>query len=325
MSMTMLDLGVRLRQERESRGLSYEDVARSSKIAVRTLVALENGDKEDLPHLVYTKGFIKTYARILQLDPEELGRVVDAAYADDSIEQEPAEAVTSFKEPARCRPGRWGRIIAVVALVAVLLGGLYLYSSEVQDSVPPSASVTESAEELSPAPAEKDNAEATEADRPSGEAVEQQEQAPSVSPVVDSVEPKEANVKEKASATKLSSVKVSKKEPAKSSVVKDVPPQPVVKKDSSVEKKVSNAVDADVALQVVGLTASGECWIEAWGDGFPSRELYLRAGQKFFFRFPKNLMVKLGNSGVISATLNGKPYAFEGGEGKVKTLKFLAL
>lgn len=66
----MGSLGETLRQARLDRGASLDDAEQETKIRRRYLEALENEDYGALPALVYTRGFIRTYARYLGLDPE---------------------------------------------------------------------------------------------------------------------------------------------------------------------------------------------------------------------------------------------------------------
>ena len=56
---------------RERRGLSLAAVAAATKISVATLQAMERGDFARLPGGVFTRGFLRAYAREVGLDPEE--------------------------------------------------------------------------------------------------------------------------------------------------------------------------------------------------------------------------------------------------------------
>ncbi len=72
MTMTLNELGNILREEREKRGLLIDDVADHLKLSVRVIRALEEGDKESLPHAVYIRGFVTAYGGFLELDVEKL-------------------------------------------------------------------------------------------------------------------------------------------------------------------------------------------------------------------------------------------------------------
>lgn len=58
-----------LRAARERQGLSLEDVAARTRVRPALLRALEEGRYDALPGPVYTRGFLKLYARAVGLDP----------------------------------------------------------------------------------------------------------------------------------------------------------------------------------------------------------------------------------------------------------------
>src|SRR5215208_733459 len=65
-------LGERFRQARLDRHVSLQDAQRETRIHRRFLEALENEDISALPATVYARGFIRTYATYLGLDPEPM-------------------------------------------------------------------------------------------------------------------------------------------------------------------------------------------------------------------------------------------------------------
>lgn len=65
-------LGRRLREARESLGLSVAEVADQTKFAVRQIEALEADDFEHLPEMTFVRGFVRSYAKLLHLDAEAL-------------------------------------------------------------------------------------------------------------------------------------------------------------------------------------------------------------------------------------------------------------
>ncbi len=68
----MDELGQILRQARENKGLSVEEVHEETRINPMYLEALEDGDYSILPTTTHTRGFLRNYARFLGLDPEPL-------------------------------------------------------------------------------------------------------------------------------------------------------------------------------------------------------------------------------------------------------------
>lgn len=68
----MTELGARLRQARESQGLSLAQAAADTRILQQSLIALEEGAYQRLPSDVVTRGFIRNYAQYLGLPADEL-------------------------------------------------------------------------------------------------------------------------------------------------------------------------------------------------------------------------------------------------------------
>jgi cytoskeleton protein RodZ len=64
-------LGGHLRALREARGGSLEDMARSTRVGIRHLEALEEERLADLPSPVFVRGFIRAYCGFLREGPEE--------------------------------------------------------------------------------------------------------------------------------------------------------------------------------------------------------------------------------------------------------------
>lgn len=63
-------LGDVFRNERSRRGISLNDAERTTRINRVYLEAIEDGRLETLPAPVYTRGFVRLYARFLGLDPD---------------------------------------------------------------------------------------------------------------------------------------------------------------------------------------------------------------------------------------------------------------
>jgi cytoskeleton protein RodZ len=65
-------VGRELAAAREARGLAVSDVAQQLKFMPRQLEALEQEQFEALPGATFTRGMVRSYARLLQLDPDPL-------------------------------------------------------------------------------------------------------------------------------------------------------------------------------------------------------------------------------------------------------------
>ncbi len=84
----LASFGEELRREREIRGISLKEIADATKISKRFLEAIERNDHKTLPAPVFTRGFVREYARYLGLNAEDMvNRYNFAAAGDDRIEQ----------------------------------------------------------------------------------------------------------------------------------------------------------------------------------------------------------------------------------------------
>ena len=57
---------------RRNRGISLRQIAESTKIGIRALEAIEQGEFKKLPGGIYTTSYIRQYARAIDYDESEL-------------------------------------------------------------------------------------------------------------------------------------------------------------------------------------------------------------------------------------------------------------
>ena len=98
---TRMSVGSLLRQLRESRGLSLEEIARLTRVSTSYLQALEADDFASLPAAVFTRGFIRAYCQALAEPPEAA-----LALFDGRLEPEPATAAGVGSPPPRASSPR---------------------------------------------------------------------------------------------------------------------------------------------------------------------------------------------------------------------------
>lgn len=70
-SLSLAELGDHLRQCRDEKGLSLEQIAATTKIQRRLLQAIESGQMDVLPESVYIRGLLKRFAEALDLPGDE--------------------------------------------------------------------------------------------------------------------------------------------------------------------------------------------------------------------------------------------------------------
>jgi cytoskeleton protein RodZ len=121
--------GAELRAAREASGLSIDEVAQQLKLAPRQVQALEHDDYASLPGRTFVRGFVRNYARFMQLDVDGvLGLLPDSDVAP-ALERPAiiASGRPMGELPADVPSGRsWTRwVIPLVLAAIVVIAGVY--------------------------------------------------------------------------------------------------------------------------------------------------------------------------------------------------------
>ncbi len=154
-------IGATLRSARGARGISLDELHARTKISVAHLAALEEGRLDALPPLAFSRGFLRTVARELGVDPEPLVR--DLVAIMPAADAEPAEAMQRLGSPivqgTAASPLRrritFLAILVILVLtsaVALLTRQIWEFAQPVPAKGPPSATATPEAAVPSPAP-----------------------------------------------------------------------------------------------------------------------------------------------------------------------------
>jgi len=114
--------GKLLKASRESRNLTLKEVSESTRIREHLLKAIEEDRYEILKYPAYLKGFLKTYAKYLSLNPDDIVR----GY------QKYLESMILLKEPESKRLPTVSRkklvlwVFVIFIFIAVLFIGIFL-------------------------------------------------------------------------------------------------------------------------------------------------------------------------------------------------------
>ncbi|MFO0692302.1 MAG: helix-turn-helix domain-containing protein [Polyangiales bacterium] len=109
----MESIGQYLRRERELRQVSLEELAQTTRIPLKSLLHIEEDRLDSLPGEVFVRGFLRSYAVALGIEPDLVlarygtGRPVDTAPAP----------ITALTPPERGR--RYGVAFAMVVLLVL--------------------------------------------------------------------------------------------------------------------------------------------------------------------------------------------------------------
>lgn len=75
--------GQRLKKAREVRGLSVDEVAKELHLSVRYLNLMEADSYKELPEPAFVRGYMRRYAQLVKLSPDDIAGKFDQCYAAD--------------------------------------------------------------------------------------------------------------------------------------------------------------------------------------------------------------------------------------------------
>ena len=139
----MSSVGAYLRQLREARGVSLEEIARTTRVNAAYLRALEGDDLSELPPPVFTRGFIRAYCQTLGESPDQALALFGPAPAPSTATPAPApidpgrEAVASGRALGEPPPRNRGPVLISFVLLIVLGVALFAVTMALQSGREP--------------------------------------------------------------------------------------------------------------------------------------------------------------------------------------------
>ncbi len=115
--------GARLKSHREKKNKSLRDIADATKISIAALQAIEGDRREFLPPPSYVRGFIRVYARELELNPDEVLELYEQEVLHGQRWGAQRELVTPGR-PLTRRLALAGAIVLCIVLAAAWLSSL---------------------------------------------------------------------------------------------------------------------------------------------------------------------------------------------------------
>lgn len=274
-------LGQTLRQARERRGLSIEDVAQALRLSARIVGALEDDAFERLPGPTYVRGYLRNYAQFLELAPQPLidayGTLPQAARRTELTSPAPVRQVTSSDMMVRLGT-------AVVAVVMFGLAALWWIGHEPTVTGPRTNVSSETTDRAPP-------------------------------PVLPGTAPNAAGPDEKTSATtqaeenQEATAAPTGKPATSSQAEKPAAAPPVATTEPARESVATPAPDANVPLSHLVLYVHEDSWADV-RDAQQRRLLYetIPAGRVVTVDGVAPLSVFLGNVAGVTVEFNGEPY-----------------
>lgn len=285
----MTSIGDTLRRERLRRGLKLEQVASQTKIGLHLLEAMEADQFDRLPGGVFTRSFLRQYAKALGLDEEEVVAALKEQFEEpvpplpDPPQKErfPGFPQMPRFEDIRDRLRADSSVGALVWLVVVALLCAGVYKMWQRTRTTPSSQTAASA--VKPAPMTSSNV------KPSA--------PPPPAPTASKPDFRPAVVSDNGTI----SVPPDSRQPAPS----DAPA----------------ARDAAGAVRVA-FTSSAPVWVSIKSDGAHTYSGTIEGQQPKQFDATRKMVVLVGNAGALQTSLNGKPVGPFGSPGEIRLVMF---
>ena len=280
-----------LKSLRESRGLTLKDVFERTRISAINLEAIEKGDFHLLPPPIFTKAFIKTYARMLGVESSDI-----LARYEQYLEtlNEPSPKKGDVKTPSSMAGKHYKHVLwglSFLIAVGIIVFSISSYKSDV------AVLKSQIVEPIKPTPETKPPESAVVTAEVKGESTNQ------VNPVP---KPEERDLRSKTAP--------------------QIPPSGQKSADrvnaqqEATGQKTITQQQATVETNRLTMEATELTWIRMTAGGNPPQEMLLRPGEKIE-QSASNFVIHIGNAGGITIDFQGKSLGSLGRHGQVIHLK----
>ena len=287
-SITRQTPGEILKQTRESLGMEQKDIASQLNLQIDIIDAVEKNDKDRLPVATYARGYIRSYARLVKMDPDTLVKMYDQSSTPLP------EIIPNIKKPAqassRDKPVRAISYLITFILALLLLAWLqskYIVGKNSGGEIPASAGAgDQTGQRVEPEPSHQVPAPAT----PNPTATDTRPPPPSLSISLPEITP--TSPEQTVPATTAT-------EQASTTIV--APPDAI-----NPEQMTENLINGESRLE---LSLKHDSWIEVYDAN--KNKLYLglaRAGDDIKLAGPAPFSVLLGYASGVTVMYNDEPF-----------------
>ena len=294
----MSAFGENLKKERETRGISLQEISDHTRIGVRQLKAIEEEHLELLPGGIFNKSFVRQYARYLGLDEERIVSEYQETLGSP-VEKQSGSAPPIFqtlshphsKTPVQglldgnSRPRKSGylRLLVTAVCVGIAVAAIFYGLHKLTDEPPPIIPSGRS-NSLGSSTSNEVATESPTADAGLGNPDQPAQEVPSISsPLEDAAAPVAVQSQDTPQAS----------EPGASNVV-------------------------------LRIDARREVWLSIAADGRKPWQGTLNAGHSQRVEARNTIQLVVGDSGAVDLTVNGKSLPPVGRSGEVKNLTISA-
>jgi cytoskeleton protein RodZ len=282
----MGELGQLLREARERKGVSLEEVEATTKIRQKYLIALEEGDYEKLPPGVYVRGFLRSLAAYLDLEAQEL-----IAFYSQEVPREAIPSPTTFlSQPLTRSPlVTPDLLVGIVLFLAIGVLGAWVF----RQYILPLAQVTPT-----PTPT---------AEIPASSPAELTVEVPTVEATVESPTPQPTA---EATVTSPPPTSTATPIPSPTDTPRSTPTSPPTRTPRPEVTPSSQGITLQVAI-------TQRSWLRIVADGQAAFEGVLERDANRTWRGQEEIVIRCGNAGGVLVTVNGESQGVLGGPGEV--------
>jgi len=277
-----------LKSIRESKGLTLREIFERTRISVAILAAIENGDFHLLPPPVFTKSFIKIYAKAMAIDSD----VILARYEQYLETLNPTHRDVKIKEIHKS--ARLFYKVFLWGLLIIITVGLFTFSLSTYETL--TDVVKNQASEEKHKSFSLKNTDAIEK-TPKSEA------------------PDQTNVASRTQEGDAQSIPVAKAQPT----LPETQEKQKMKQGTASEEINENEGNTAETYQIT-MEARELTWLRVTADNNPPYEILLQPGEKIE-RDASIFIIDVGNAGGIDITFQGKSLGKLGEQGQVVHLK----
>lgn len=314
----MKELGERLREERERKGLSLKEVATETKISASTIECIEKANLDKLPAPPYLRGFVQTYARHLGLDVDDVMSQFFEFFGstkpktlkiEEGAEDNPAITALNEKFPLVKKVFIVVGVVALVVIVFTLQKTIKKYESEninaeKQKSI---VSATIEADEYQNAQEAEEEVTPTEAKESESKVGVAQTQEPAKAVIKKEPPAKPAPVAEEKPTP----------QPAPVAEKKEAPALVAEKEKPAAKKAVAQAKGLELILEALDTLK-----VTYRIDGNSTKTKEMKPEQVLTLKAAKRINLNATDGGALNVIYNGKDYGVPGNLGQAVELTF---
>ena len=127
------ELGALLKAKRTEKNIAIGEVAERLKFSAKQIESLESGDYKGLPEPIFVKGFIKTYARFLGLDADQITALLNEAFPSQVTAVASAlitESQNGLNFQDQKKSKSFPKWLPLLVVAAAVVGAVYLWQSK---------------------------------------------------------------------------------------------------------------------------------------------------------------------------------------------------